>query len=941
MTLEEPRDFILIYKSLLIKARIYYFEYNKKMGLTKQYLTYKPVSSFNIIASTRPNINFVIYNKIEGRYCIVGGAENVILWDLKLGHKITEFKREKEEVTAIRASPDQMHIAVGYIDGVVQIFEISSHKCICSLALHKTAITILRYDSLGIRLISGSMDTELVITDIISQLGKNRLIGHNAPITDGHFLEDIGGSDICISSSKDTQIKFWDLHTQTCFKTLVDNRTEVWGLALISNLLVAGTGENTMTVYKITRTENSGDISAPVIDGLSLDDKFIGSPINVSNCGIIQRIGKGRTISLVADNTGRVLSCHGTNDVIEIFFIYSKEEALARVKKRLIKSTTTKTSSATEKLSNEITLSDEIKRLSSIKIGNKIKSLDIAIGLNDELRILINCANNTLQLHSLDLNKKSITSNTKLLRSISQCGHQSEVRTVCFSSDSLAIASGSGESMKLWNQNSLQCFKTIPTEYILSSCFVPGDRHVLLGMKNGKLLIVDIGTGEILEEISAHKEEIWSICLLPDLKGCVTGSSDSTVKIWSFELIEHSSELSSKSNILSLLHKNTLKYEETVLCVKVSSNGKFLAAGLLDSTVKIFFLDSFKFFLSLYGHKLPVLCMDISDDSTLIVTGSGDRNIKIWGLDFGDCHRSLFAHDDSVVSIQFIPKTHLFFSCGKDGKIKQWDADLFEKIVTLPGHIGQVYNLAVSPNGKLLITCGSDRTLRLFECTDEPIVLQDIQEQEREEIENNWLATDDNQIQTHPGLKLPSRKTVGSEKAAESILECLEICKKFASDNDSELHPLMIAYDVENVDDFLIGVLQRIRPADLEEALLLLPFSDVSEILQRIPKLSERRKDQTEIILRVTLFLLRIHHKPIVSNQTLLTVITKIRIILEDSTIQLRDMIGINLYAYKLLQRTIEESDKIELFTDSSKQKKNRHKLYKKRELKRIHIQLN
>lgn len=57
-------------------------------------------------------------------------------------------------------------------------------------------------------------------------------------------------------------------------------------------------------------------------------------------------------------------------------------------------------------------------------------------------------------------------------------------------------------------------------------------------------------------------------------------------------------------------------------------------------------MDSLKFYLSLYGHKLPVMCIDISSDGTLIATGSQDKNIKIWGLDFGDCHKSIFAHDD-------------------------------------------------------------------------------------------------------------------------------------------------------------------------------------------------------------------------------------------------------------------------------------------------------
>ena len=46
-------------------------------------------------------------------------------------------------------------------------------------------------------------------------------------------------------------------------------------------------------------------------------------------------------------------------------------------------------------------------------------------------------------------------------------------------------------------------------------------------------------------------------------------------------------------------------------------------------SLQVFFTDSLKFFLSLYGHKLPVLSLDISSDSTLLVSGSADKNIKV------------------------------------------------------------------------------------------------------------------------------------------------------------------------------------------------------------------------------------------------------------------------------------------------------------------------
>ena len=70
-----------------------------------------------------------------------------------------------------------------------------------------------------------------------------------------------------------------------------------------------------------------------------------------------------------------------------------------------------------------------------------------------------------------------------------------------------------------------------------------------------------------------------------------------------------------------------------------SQDKLLVAVGLIDCTVKIFFDDTLKFFLSLYGHKLPVMCLDISYDGNILISGSADKTIKIWGLDFGDCHR--------------------------------------------------------------------------------------------------------------------------------------------------------------------------------------------------------------------------------------------------------------------------------------------------------------
>lgn len=57
-----------------------------------------------------------------------------------------------------------------------------------------------------------------------------------------------------------------------------------------------------------------------------------------------------------------------------------------------------------------------------------------------------------------------------------------------------------------------------------------------------------------------------------------------------------------RAKVLSLLHTRSLQLEEGVLCLAVSSNMRYVAASLLDSTVKIFFLDTLKVKLAVLNN---------------------------------------------------------------------------------------------------------------------------------------------------------------------------------------------------------------------------------------------------------------------------------------------------------------------------------------------------
>ena len=55
--------------------------------------------------------------------------------------------------------------------------------------------------------------------------------------------------------------------------------------------------------------------------------------------------------------------------------------------------------------------------------------------------------------------------------------------------------------------------------------------------------------------------------------------------------------------------------------------------------------------------------------------------------------------------------------------------------------VSKAWTLSISPNGKYVVTSGHDKTLRLWEKTLEPLVLDDEREIEREKEEEEQLAT--------------------------------------------------------------------------------------------------------------------------------------------------------------------------------------------------------
>lgn len=99
----------------------------------------------------------------------------------------------------------------------------------------------------------------------------------------------------------------------------------------------------------------------------------------------------------------------------------------------------------------------------------------------------------------------------------------------------MLLSAGQGGA-KVWNVRTGSVIRSWDCGFTLSITFLPGDKIVALGTKEGKLELYDLPSSSAIDMIDAHEATIWSIHVSPDRNGLVTGSADKSVKFWAIDI---------------------------------------------------------------------------------------------------------------------------------------------------------------------------------------------------------------------------------------------------------------------------------------------------------------------------------------------------------------------------------------------------------------------
>ncbi|CCH58193.1 hypothetical protein TBLA_0A03950 [Henningerozyma blattae CBS 6284] len=922
--------------------------------MVKSYQRFEQSSVFGVISS---NSNCVWVppsskkSKSLGKV-ITGALENISVWDLKtseleyvlsdgLPPGSVDLKSSKPaEVSYLQFHSETGLIAAGYADGVIKLWDLVSKTVLLSFNGHKSRITMLKFDKTGTQLISGSEDSNIIVWDLVSEVGLYKLRSHKGTIT-GLWCDS---DNWLISTSKDGLIKVWDLKTQQCIETHIAHTGECWALGIMTDFVVTSSADSQLKIWQM---DLEGEPGSKLIEK-----------------GAFEKQSKQRGLSIEFTTTSdgvHFFYVQNADKTVEIFRL-RKDIEIAKAIKRREKRLTEKGMTEEDIKTNisESYVSFVMHPFQVVRSMYKIKSVAWTLSLSTKLEVVVTTNSNTIEYYSVPYEKRDPTSPTPIkAHTIELQGSRTDVRSIDISDDNALLATASNGELKIWNLNTKSCIRTFECGYALTCKFLPGGLLVVVGTREGNLQLFDLASSVLLTTIeAAHEGAIWSLDVTNDGKRLVTGSADKSIKFWDFQVKQELIAGTSDKYVpqMNIVHDSTLELGDDILSIKISGDDKFLAISLLDNTVKVFFLDSMKFFLSLYGHKLPVLSLDISDDTKVIITSSADKNIKIWGLDFGDCHKSLFAHQDSIMCVKFLPGSHNFFSASKDGFVKYWDGDKFECIQKLAAHQSEVWALAVSDNGERVVSVSHDHSIRIWEETDDQVFLEEEREKELEEqYEDTLLASleEGNADDTFKGdvkndeddeATRVSKQTIESLKAGERLMDALDLGIKEIEEMenyeaemvkykkkqriDAPVKPtgnaILLAVrktPVEYIMDTLIGI----KPSQLEDSLLVLPFSYVLKFLKffdYVMKVPNILNNRLALICKNLFFILKSNSKELVSqkNEELKLQISRVKHQLRSALQTNEDDLGFNIQGLKFIKQQWNMKHNFEFVDDYDQQ---------------------
>jgi WD40 repeat protein len=286
------------------------------------------------------------------------------------------------------------------------------------------------------------------------------------------------------------------------------------------------------------------------------------------------------------------------------------------------------------------------------------------------------------------------------------------VNAVAFTPDGKQVVASGQNELTVWSLADGKLVKRLRTrsERAYGIVFSPDGKLIVAGgrpgqegdvrvydlslagkVENGVAVLDGVGDSRVmLKQLLDCDDSVLALTISPDGKRIAAGGCDRTVRVWNIG--------GGAAN--AVLEQSIENHADWVLGVAFSADGKHLFSASRDKTAKVWDLTSKESVMTFPDHQAPVYGVAVSIDGKAGYSVGEDKQLRIWSaVAEGKQLRAMGGHQDAVLKIVAHPKQPLVFTASADKTVRVWNPENGSQVRALSGLTDQVFAIALSPDG--------------------------------------------------------------------------------------------------------------------------------------------------------------------------------------------------------------------------------------------------
>ena len=264
-------------------------------------------------------------------------------------------------------------------------------------------------------------------------------------------------------------------------------------------------------------------------------------------------------------------------------------------------------------------------------------------------------------------------------------GHEGGVWALEYQ-DNILVSGSTDRSVRIWDMNNGKCL------------------HVFQGHTSTVRCL------QIVQPVEVGIRQDGRPLMMPPQRTIITGSRDSSCRVWRLPKIGERSVFETNSNATDnnpFFQRVLAGHSHSVRAI--AAHGDVLVSGSYDNTVRVWEISTGETKHTLRGHGTKVYSVVLDYDRKRCISGSMDTIVKVWSIETGECLFNLNGHNSLVGLLDL--KDNVLVSAAADWTLKVWDPENGRNLHTLKAHSSAITCFA---HDGYKVVSGSEKSLKMW-----------------------------------------------------------------------------------------------------------------------------------------------------------------------------------------------------------------------------------